>query len=517
MKTLLFNIALVLFTVSNVLSQTNVSGPYFTNTTWGISGSPYNVIGDVQIPAGVILSIDPGCQINFTGNYEILIKGTILANGTNLLPIQFIGSSTGISMLMFKSTNLTNCQLTNLEFTGPKNAIQLADEGEFNEDLIKNSGTLTISNAIFTNTTVKTKGYQTPASLVVDNTTITGSTIIGVYPRSEPITIKNSTLDNNTINSDAYNYGITMDSCLITNSSLLIGCCGANININQSKITSSSIIDGMGSPVTGPLIISNSELNNTPINLPSATVNISNSVANTNSSSGIIFGNGVIECTKQTGSGTGTAFTITGYDGYNIGGSVSIINTTISQNSIGIKISNANTVSCDSSNFFNNATYNVENLSIKAITAKNNWWGTNVSAVIASTIFDYYDNITFGIIDFSNYLGSIYNSSICPDTLLLPTAIPFDDKNTITQNMLDFDIYPNPATEWSFIKIQDEIKARQNASLEIYTITGQVFYYHLLNNQKNSELLNLSSYPKGIYFVKVKNENDFRVKKLIVY
>ena len=63
----------------------------------------------------------------------------------------------------------------------------------------------------------------------------------------------------------------------------------------------------------------------------------------------------------------------------------------------------------------------------------------------------------------------------------------------------------------------DEIKARQNASLEIYTITGQVFYYHLLNNQKNSELLNLSSYPKGIYFVKIKNENDFRVKKLIVY
>ena len=37
--------------------------------------SPYYVLCDVQVPSGVILTIEPGVEIIYTDNYEILVKG----------------------------------------------------------------------------------------------------------------------------------------------------------------------------------------------------------------------------------------------------------------------------------------------------------------------------------------------------------------------------------------------------------------------------------------------------------
>ena len=56
MKKVLF----VLFLISTCLSfsQTDVSGTYSSDTTWGTSGSPYNVVNSVLVASGVTLTIE---------------------------------------------------------------------------------------------------------------------------------------------------------------------------------------------------------------------------------------------------------------------------------------------------------------------------------------------------------------------------------------------------------------------------------------------------------------------------
>lgn len=54
----------------------NVSG------TWDLGGSPYVILGDVTVPAGEALTIDPGVEIVFAGNYRLTALGTVQALGT---------------------------------------------------------------------------------------------------------------------------------------------------------------------------------------------------------------------------------------------------------------------------------------------------------------------------------------------------------------------------------------------------------------------------------------------------
>ncbi len=506
------NILLVAIIASSfsVFSQTNVAGAYFTNTNWSISGSPYNLIGDVQIPNGITLTIDPGVHINYSGNYELLVKGTIIANGTNLLPIVFSGSSAGKAMIMFKSTNLSNSHLSDINFNGPKNALQLADESEFTQDPIKNSGILTASYINFTNTAIQTKGYETSASLILDNATIISSLIKGVYPRSEPIEISNSDLASCVVNSDSYNLGIKINNSIINQTNLTIGCCGGNIEIYLSQLTNSSIGEGDGNPKVGPVKLFNSTLNNTPINLPSANFQVSSSTFNYNNSTCLLFGNGIIDCSQIIGSNNGTAIEITGYSGYNIGGSVSLNNTTLKNNLKGIKITNANVVNIDSCNIYNNSTYNIENLSTKTITANRNWWGTTDPAVITNQIYDYYDNINFGMVNYSNYLTVLNTKTPC--TIL--TGI-YSNNNEMS-DVLNFDIYPNPSHNLLNVDLITINKVNKY-SLEIVNPVGQILYSKQLEFFNNtSEIIDVSDFSKGIFIVKLQNGNEYYFKKLLI-
>lgn len=54
----------------------NISG------TWMLSGSPYLIQGDVIIPLSSTLTIEPGVQVIFQGNYSLTVNGYIQANGT---------------------------------------------------------------------------------------------------------------------------------------------------------------------------------------------------------------------------------------------------------------------------------------------------------------------------------------------------------------------------------------------------------------------------------------------------
>jgi parallel beta-helix repeat protein len=76
-------------------TQTHIqSGPVFG--TWPNSGSPYYIEGEIAIPAGQTLTIEPGVLVEFQGHYKLNVQGQLLAVGTETDSIIFtINDTTG--------------------------------------------------------------------------------------------------------------------------------------------------------------------------------------------------------------------------------------------------------------------------------------------------------------------------------------------------------------------------------------------------------------------------------------
>jgi PKD repeat protein len=64
---------------------------------WTLDGSPYRIEGDITVPAGQTLSIEPGVQVIFQSWYQFIVNGTLQADGTAGAPILFsaVDSSPG--------------------------------------------------------------------------------------------------------------------------------------------------------------------------------------------------------------------------------------------------------------------------------------------------------------------------------------------------------------------------------------------------------------------------------------
>jgi hypothetical protein len=79
---------LCLLLLSSAAFATDVSGNQFG--TWTLAASPYNIVGDVTIPSGSTLSIEPGVHVLAMGNFRINAEGNILAIGTEADSIRFM-------------------------------------------------------------------------------------------------------------------------------------------------------------------------------------------------------------------------------------------------------------------------------------------------------------------------------------------------------------------------------------------------------------------------------------------
>ncbi|RKY90236.1 MAG: hypothetical protein DRQ13_12885, partial [Ignavibacteriae bacterium] len=77
----------ILFLVTMANAQTSVSGP--VSGVWILTGSPYNVIGDIEIQNGQSLIIEPGVEVNFQGHYKFFVNGNLQAVGTEADTIFF--------------------------------------------------------------------------------------------------------------------------------------------------------------------------------------------------------------------------------------------------------------------------------------------------------------------------------------------------------------------------------------------------------------------------------------------
>jgi len=433
---LLLNLSLFLSTV--IFAQTNVSGTISSDTTWSLINSPYTVTGSVGVSSGVTLTIEAGVIINFSGDYKILVKGSLISSGTSSSLITFNGNSVEGNevMIMLKSTNLSNSTITYNKFTGPQKAIQLANESEPNQDSPKNSGILTVTYSDFNNAGLYTKGYSSSAELKFENSTFDDLIIKGYYPRSEPITFTNCTVNNSSIDSDAYNYGIKFITSTVKNSNITMGCCSANFLFNGSIVYNSNISNGMGNPVNGLFKVVNSFFISSSINLASSHFISEKSIFFSKNEASDMLSIGNTEISNSSFIGYNKSLLISGIKisgraGDNIGGNTNISNSTLLNFNSGLVFDGINTLSVDNNNIISNSLYSVKNNTNSDLILENNYWGTITESEIQAAIYDYSDNIDLGEVDYSPFLTS------------LNTTAPISPPSKVTKSVSGNDVVLN--------------------------------------------------------------------------
>ncbi|MDO9186006.1 MAG: T9SS type A sorting domain-containing protein [Bacteroidia bacterium] len=214
MKTINLLFAIVIFATLNLKFGTlnckaqtsipagNVSG------TWTLAGSPYNVLGNISIPNGTTLTIQPGVTINFQGTYKFNIQGRLLAIGTVTDTITFTAANitNGWLGIRFNNTPTTNdsSKIIYCKLQYGKALSSFPDDrgGAFYFDTFSKT---VISNCRISNCTAAYNGggiccyYCSPKivyNTISDNTaSINGG---GIYCNSYSPNISNNTISNNT-------------------------------------------------------------------------------------------------------------------------------------------------------------------------------------------------------------------------------------------------------------------------------------------------------------------------------
>ncbi len=493
-------------------AQTNVSGGIYSNTSWTQANSPYIVTDTVVVFPGVTLTIQPGVTVKFNNGMRIELRqsgliaigtltdsisftsnspsptvgiwNSIYLNGENMsskfnyCTFQYANYGINLSPTLYSSISdsliIKNCNFNfnnwGVYFIGYEGmtwsytGIAFIDSCNFKNNL--NYGMIltelvsaTINNCYFSNngTGLQSGGNHSQINNCIFNSNQTG--LIPTYTAANNCSFK---YNQTGIKSSSEN---RIKNCTIDSNSVL------GISANGDSVVNCYIrYNGEGIQTAVSVILGNIIEHNTGDNIQDESFNL-NGFA-------IISGNtiryGSIGIVDNLG-----AFTIT----KNI----------IENNTLGITLNNKNsTITCN--RICNNTTYDIKYTSNGNINATHNFWCTPDSASTRAVIYDGYDNINYGLINFMPI-----DSTCSPATAV----------NEIISNDL-INIYPNP-TKGVF---NVQMSKFENAQMEIYNVLGERINRQIIKSQ--NQQIDLSATPDGVYFMKIKNEQGVATKKIIL-
>ena len=365
------------------------------DTAWTKENSPYIITGNVLVPSGVTLTIEPGVAVKFESGTGMQIDGELVARGTEAEPIVFT---------------------SNPPFAGPGSWCNIL----FTDSSIGATFDQTesyVSGSIMQYCTVEYAGaskvYQDheaikilSSSPLIDHCTITGNAGGGIYMLRGSARVANNVISNNSAVSWGggiccfYNDGaVSISGNTISNNSAGSGggiycdCYDGNLSISGNNIShNSGEHDGSGlfcSCQGGVVSISGNTVSNNSGGGISClcyygTVTVSGNTVNDNSAD---FGGGVYCFVEH--------------------GTLSVNNNDIHGNSgNGVYINSGNPV-INHNNLVGNTTYEIyENdfSSHPPVDATDNWWGTTNGAEILKKIGYQPDGAKLGIVNYSPYL-----------------------------------------------------------------------------------------------------------------
>jgi hypothetical protein len=476
LKSIAFALPLLLLSLG-LHGQSVLNGGIYANTTLTLANSPYVMTGNVVVFPNVTLTIEPGVtifveEVGPSGPLIYLeVRGTLTAVGTPALPIRFQARDDSTTNSTWLGINVKNSQ----------------------------GGNASISHIVINNSSypISHEQYFTATS-VIENSHFNYS---GSYPILGPTTFRDCSFNNGT-------YGIygafTGDSliierCRFTNNVVGVFALGCIYKVSNSFFLNSSgyalVAGAQFSEVTKSSFVGNTIGITQTQNLLIDSCTFNMNVDGILDAQSAIITNSIFDGNTR---------------GLEVGRSTFTSRNEISGNDVGIRIS-ANLNAADEQPVIvnnvicGNTLYNVENGSDLNYVLDSNCFCLPDSAAIDAKLFDGYDDITRGLVNFSVYDSTCTNIlSTVSKVIGAPTATP-----EITLAALA--IFPNPSTGFVEVRLQTASGTVQGQVIDLQGRTLQNF--RLLNGR---QLLDLSSLPKGMYQISLQAGDGTRRTKRVV-
>jgi hypothetical protein len=87
-----------------------------------------------------------------------------------------------------------------------------------------------------------------------------------------------------------------------------------------------------------------------------------------------------------------------------------------------------------------------------------------------------------------------------------------DDNSIANLEVDDINVYPNPAEDYFIIKFEQG--NRTPVKYELFAISGERIAQGMINNCDDKFQIDVASYQRGLYFIKISNENIQRAFKI---
>jgi hypothetical protein len=365
---LLINFFVTLSEVEVCSAQTNVSGGIYANTTWTLANSPYIVVDTVVVFPGVTLTIDPGVTVKFANTkYLELRQASIIAIGTIIDSITFTSNAAsptpGIWNRIWRNGGAMNCSFNYCNFKYGATVVTGADtirNSNFNFNYSGCSGVLYVDSCNFINNT----SIGVRASFIYNSNILHNQT--GIYAYFEGRQVKNCVIDSNVTGVDARTF--TLDNCTIKYNQT-----GIDFGVDVWRSIKNCFIDSnviMGAGLGPGDSLVNCEVKYNGVGVYCQQNNfISRNIIENNSL------------------------------GIDLGYSGNVHSNIIENNDTGIVVwTNSNNVYCN--RVCNNASYDLILTNSLSVNMPNNYWCTPDSISTTTRIYDGYDNISLGLVNF---------------------------------------------------------------------------------------------------------------------
>ncbi|MBC7258724.1 MAG: S8 family serine peptidase [Chloroflexi bacterium] len=437
------------FTVTTRSSEQLVSGTIATDTIW-TSDKVYVVNGNVGIAPGFTLTIQPGTEVKFNGNYALNVGGTLVADGSAEQPIVFMPYSSEGSWSriyfddpsadavsdgagVYQSGSILRC----VRIQGASNGIECSGATPYLASLTTDGGGIncTLGSTAFwlLDSDVKGSVSATGAGHVWRSTISDGNLSLGSLSNVLTSTVAGTInlRDGSLVSGTSAGSAITISGGGVVENSTA----GGTVSLGSGSVVNTTVTNG--NITLGSGMVSDSYVTRGSIALTSGMV-----VSNTLRGGRVIAGDGStlqgndIEQAPGVGIQTSGTVTVTANrvvgsagagmivyaglvrgnlvanndgDGLRVGTATVISNTLTGNKGNALYVGAGIPVQIEGNNFeFNTGTYDLynDNPSGQYVDASKNWWGTTDVRAIGTRVYDFNVDYTKGPVTYTPVLTS---------------------------------------------------------------------------------------------------------------
>ena len=438
-------------TITTRSANQNVGGTIVTDTTW-TNDKTYIVQNNVGVAPGITLTIQPGTQIRFNGNYSLNVGGTLIADGTEAQPIRFMSNTGGTwGRIYFDNASVdATADVSGTYQSG--NLLCWVIVEDAGQGVGCNSATPYLSHLALDGGGVSC----TPGStmLWVQDSTLAGGLTVGgsgqVW-RNTVITGDVSLSGQATVRENAVNGAISTGN----NSLVQDNTATATISAPGASIILENAISFGGISTGDSAVVLENHMIGGDLSAGSFSGVMTNTVRSGSVSVGSgseVLGNDVEGATGWGISASGSGVTLSHNrlvacaNGMNVGNGLVQGNLIANSHGIGLQVSGSTTVISNTltgnqgnavviasgapaihgNNMeFNRGDYDLVNNTANSINASGNWWGTTDSAVIDNRIYDFLDDYGKGQVAYTPALtGPVQTAPAYLRSVTLTPASP---------------------------------------------------------------------------------------------